>query len=188
MPNDWKPGTVSDLPAEIAALAAQWPKGAFEAEGQAFAQYWRGRGGRRADWNAQWAARVQARHAEVMRADKAGVRFSEPAAGAAGQAVAPVLAQKREDRHGAEVRALLEESIDPAEYAAWLAAAAFVFEDCGLVVVAPGRFAASEIEKRFRRGIEAALAMMGRGVDWMRFVAESPAGAARAGGKAARRG
>ena len=171
MPKDWKPVAVTALPPEIGALAAQWPQGAYEAEGAAFAQYWRGRGGRRADWDAQWAARVQARHAAVIRDAKAGVSFGGTAPAEAVPAE-PVLAQRREDGRSAELRAMLEATIDPAEYATWFGPVALVFEDCGLVVVSRSSFWAAEVEKRFRRSIEDALSGLGRGVDWMRFVSE----------------
>ena len=188
IPKDWKPVGVSALPPEIAALAAQWPQGAYEAEGAAFAQYWRGRGGRRADWNAQWAARVQARHAAVIRDAKAGVSFGATA-GAETAPAEPVAAQRREDERSAELRAMLEASIDPADYATWLAPVAFVFEDCGLVVVTRSSFWAAEVEKRHRRSIEDALSGMGRGVDWMRFVSERTAAhGAPLGRKGGRRG
>lgn len=190
---DWKPVAVTALPPEIAALAAQWPQGAYEAEGAAFAQYWRGRGGRRADWDAQWAARVQARHVDVMRAAKAGVSFGGSAFGAADGAVVaaaePVAAQRRENERSAELRAMLEAAIDPAEYATWLAPVAFVFEDCGLVVVTRSSFWAAEVEKRHRQSISDALDGLGRGVDWMRFVSERTAAhGASLGRKGGRRG
>lgn len=192
IPKDWKPVAVTALPPEIGALAAQWPQGAYEAEGAAFAQYWRGRGGRRADWNAQWAARVQARHVDVMRAAKAGVSFGAAAGavdGAVVAAVEPVAAQRRENERSAELRAMLEAAIDPAEYATWLAPVAFVFEDCGLVVVTRSSFWAAEVEKRHRQSISDALDGLGRGVDWMRFVSERTAAhGASLGRKGGRRG
>jgi hypothetical protein len=191
MPKDWKPVPIGELPPEIGALAAQWPKGAYEAEGAAFAQHWRGRGARRADWNALWAARVQARHAAVTRDAKAGVIFGGTA-GAEAAPSEPVAAQKREDERSAELRAMLEASIDSADYATWFGPVALVFEDCGLVVVTRSSFWAAEIEKRHRRDIEDALSGLGRGVDWMRFVSERtvvhgrPVG--KQAGKAGRRG
>ena len=188
IPKDWKPVAVTALPPEIGALAAQWPQGAYEAEGAAFAQYWRGRGGRRADWDAQWAARVQARHAAVIRDAKAGVSFGGTAAAEAVPSE-PVAAQRRENERSAELRAMLEAAIDPAEYATWLAPVAFVFEDCGLVVVTRSSFWAAEVEKRHRQSISDALDGLGRGVDWMRFVSERTAvHGAPQGRKGGRRG
>jgi hypothetical protein len=78
---------ITDLPASIAALARQWPAGAYEAEGEAFHQHWLGRGHRRADWAALWASRVQARHDAVMRSAKAGVVYA--AAGSVASQAAP---------------------------------------------------------------------------------------------------
>lgn len=187
---DWVCPPIAALPAEIAALAAQWPKGAYEAEGVAFAQYWRGNGRRRADWNAQWAARVQARHAAVTRDAKAGVIFGAGAFTAEDlrQAAEPVKAQKREDDRSAELRAMLEAVMEPADYATWLAGSALLFEDCGLVVVARSSFSAAEIEKRHRREIEQALAGLGRGVDFMRFISERTAAHGAPVGKVRSRG
>ncbi len=123
-----------------------------------------------------WAARVQARHSAVMRDAKAGVTFAKAAGSggaAAGQPLGePVKAKRREDARSAELHAALAEMLDPGDYQSWLALSALVFEDCGLIVVAPTRFTAAEIEKRHGRDIETALAAQGRGVDWTRFVAE----------------
>lgn len=176
MPADWVASAAGALPEEIAALAAQWPDGAYAAEGAAFAEHWRGRGAKRADWNAMWAARVQARHAAVMRDAKAGVVFGKTGS-AGGEAVPsePVAAQRRENDRSAELRAMLEATMDPADYATWLAPVAFVFEDCGLVVVTRSAFWASEVEKRHRQTISDALDGLGRGVDFMRFVSERTA-------------
>jgi hypothetical protein len=190
IPVDWACPAITALPSEIAALAAQWPQGAYQAEGAAFAQYWRGNGRRRADWNAQWAARVQARHAAVIRDAKAGVSFGGGGnvAEAALQAAEPVGAQRREDERSAELRAMLEAAIDPAEYATWFTPVALLFEDCGLVVVTRSSFWAAEIEKRHRKAIEDALSGLGRGVDFMRFVSERTTAHGATSGKGRRRG
>jgi biotin operon repressor len=103
IPEDWKMPAITDLPASIAALARQWPAGAYEAEGEAFHQHWLGRGHRRADWAALWASRVQARHDAVMRSAKAGVAYA--AAGSVASQAAPPVERARSPPSAARMHA-----------------------------------------------------------------------------------
>ena len=174
IPDDWVLPPIAALPDAIGALAAQWPPGAYQAEGAAFHQHWRGRGTKRLDWGASWAARVQAQHGVVMRAVKAGVAFIGTAAGA-GVPVdrPPVLAKRREDARSADLHEALRLALGEPVWRAWLAHCALIFEDMGLTVVTPSAFHAAEIEKNHRLAIDKALAAIGVGVEWTRVVAES---------------
>lgn len=180
IPEDWKLPAITDLPASIAALARQWPAGAYEAEGEAFHQHWLGRGHRRADWSALWASRVQARHDAVMRSAKAGVAYAA-AGSVASQAAppverAPVTAKRREDARSAELHDALAEQLGQRLWEQWFAPAALIFDESGgLVVVAPTAFSRTQLETAHAASIEAALATLGRGVDWIRFIADSAA-------------
>lgn len=175
IPDDWVCPEVDALPAKIGSLARQWPDGAYQSEGEAFRQYWRGRGQRRRDWAAIWAARVQARHEAVMRADKAGVRYCGSSSSPAVSADRPqVRAKRREDERSAELHDTLRERLGAGIWEPWFQPAALVFEDCGLIVVAPSAFHSSQIENHHGSDIEAALSAIGIGVDWVRFTAEAP--------------
>jgi hypothetical protein len=184
---DWVCPPIADLPAEIAALAAQWPKGAYEAEGVAFAQYWRGNGRRRADWNAQWAARVQARHAAVMRDAKAGVVFGSAAKAlraASAQIKVSEAAREREDETSARLQQVLRNLVGSEIAAQWFEPSAMIFDEGGLTVVCPGRFYADWIERNHKRTVQDGLYAIGRNVEFIRFIAE----AAPPAGKVRRRG
>jgi hypothetical protein len=188
IPDDWVLPGIGDLPDAIGALARQWPDNAYAAEGEAFRQHWRGRGTKRADWAACWAARVQARHAEVMRAAKNGVVYlTAPSAAASAAAVVanamdrPALAAKgREDLRSAELHGAVCAAIGETLWRTWIEPCALVFDDAGLTVVAPSQFHAAQIETAWRQDIDKALGALGRGVDWLRAV--SATGKASAGG------
>ena len=182
--DDWILPGVADLPDAIAALARQWPPGAYATEGAAFHQHWLARGTRRLDWGAAWAARVQARHAEVMRAGKAGVSFVGAAAAAVVPLDRPRLAAKElEDGRSRDLHQALIVVLGEAVWAKWFEPAALVFRDEGLVLVAPSAFHAAHIEGSHRASIELALAELNRGAEWMRFdwVARFDAAAAGKG-------
>jgi hypothetical protein len=169
---------ITDLPASIAALARQWPAGAYEAEGEAFHQHWLGRGHRRADWAALWASRVQARHDAVMRSAKAGVAYAA-AGSVASQAAPPVeraiTAKRREDARSAELHDALAEQLGQRLWEQWFAPAALIFDESGgLAVVAPTAFHRTQLETVHAAAIETALAALGRGVDWIRFITNGP--------------
>ena len=188
IPDDWVLPGIEDLPSEIAALAAQWPAGAYRAEGMAFHQHWAGRGTRRANWGKLWAARVQARHDAVMRAGKAGIVWGDAGRKlAAARRDRPVVAAKaKENERSAELHAALVARLGEAVAAEWFGQVALVFGDCGLTVVTPTAFHAAHIEQNHTAAIEAALGAIGVGVDWVRCVAENGGLTKVAGG--ARRG
>jgi len=191
MPDQWTSPAIDALPPAIAALACQWPAGAYAAEAAAFHQHWHGRGQRRDNWSALWAARVQARHADVMRAAKAGVPFTAPAAAPAGTSaedLLPVAAKRDEDDRSEELHHALVRRFGQSLYEQWYARVALVFTDCGLTVVSPSAFHASWLENHHKADIDAALGKIGRGVDWIAFRVDRKGGkaavkAARSGGR-----
>ena len=183
--DDWVLPGIDDLPEPIAALARQWPAGAYQAEGAAFHQHWRGRGTKRPDWGASWAARVKAQHVEVMRAAKAGVVFGGDPGGAVVALRPPVGAKRREDDRSAALHAAIGEIVGPALWGQWFEPAALIFEDIGLAVIAPSRFHAAQLETVHRGSIDAALAALGQAVDWATFTAEGGDRAAKPAKKGA---
>lgn len=174
--DDWVLPEIGALPDAIGALARQWPPGAYRVEGDAFHQHWRGRGTKRRDWAASWAARVQSRHATVMRDAKAGVSFGGDVVALPAMARAPVAAKAREDGRSAELHEAICAIVGPALAQQWFDPVALIFADGGLAVVAPSAFHAAQIEANHRAAIEAGLAEIGRGVEWMRIdVGSGPA-------------
>lgn len=80
MQEGWTPPDIAALPMEIAALARQWPPGAYQTEAAAFRHHWLAQSGPKAyrhDWNKQWVSRVSSRAAGVLRDAKAGLGFED---------------------------------------------------------------------------------------------------------------
>lgn len=170
--DDWILPKIEDLPEPIAALARQWPAGAYQAEGAAFHQHWTGRGTKRADWGAAWAARVQSRHGAVMRDAKAGVSFGGTVVALDAVPKPPVKAKQREDSRSLELHEAIEVIVGRVVAAQWFDPIALIFAEDGLMVVAPSAFHAAQIEANHRAAIEQALSAIGRGVEWLRVTAE----------------
>jgi hypothetical protein len=181
IPVDWVLPAEEDLSEPIAVLARQWPPGAYRSEGEAFRLHWRGRGARRADWTALWAARVQERHETVMRQAKAGIVFGACSAGAPVETRPAVAAKRREDVRSADLHEALIERLGTAVWEQWFQPAALVFDDCGLVVVAPSAFHRSQLENQHGRDVDAALSALGIGMDWVKFVTDTENGTKKRG-------
>jgi hypothetical protein len=89
---------------------------------------------------------------------------------------APITAKRREDARSAELHDALAEQLGQRLWEQWFAPAALIFDESGgLVVVAPTAFSRTQLETAHAASIEAALATLGRGVDWIRFIADSAA-------------
>ena len=146
IPEDWTPPAVTELPTTAQALASQWPDGAYRAEAEAFHQHWLGRGLRGADWNAHWAARVQERHAAVMRPVHAelpapttpgATRVEAQAPAAPTPPPSPVLAQVGEDDRSHRLREALQPQVAGAIWDRFFAPSALLFDPPGLKVYVP---------------------------------------------------
>lgn len=178
--DDWKVPVLADLPDNARASASQWPAGAYAAQAEAFIQYHRGTGQRRADWDALWAAWVAKNHEAVMRQAKAGVK---PAAQSASTApAAPVdhaAAKRHETRRSADLHDVLRERLGGSIWAGIIEPAALLFVDDGLQVVAPTEFRREQIEARHLPAIHDALRAIGAGIEWVKVICE-PANKRRA--------
>jgi len=157
IPDDWVLTGIDDLPPSIGGMARQWPAGAYQAEGEAFRQHWRGRGTKRPDWAACWAARVQMRHESVMRMARQGVAFVGAVAAAGALAVSAVSAKGREDGRSAALQAALREKLGDSVWQRWLAPCAILFEPDALVVIAPSAFHADQLARDHVATIEAVM-------------------------------
>jgi hypothetical protein len=79
---NWIP---SDLPPNVADLAAQWPPGRVQRELDGFRDYWkaRTRDAARSDWNAVWHNRIRDQHDRIIRENRNGNGISKTHSGAA---------------------------------------------------------------------------------------------------------
>jgi hypothetical protein len=178
MPPDWQVPLVTDLPTLTRALANQWPNGAYATQGEAFHQKALGNGLRRADWNACWAYHVQAVHAEVMRAAKAGVVFVAPARSAnrLSPPPKPVLAQAREDVRSARLRKVLQSRLSPSNWERFFAPSAYVFDDPGLKVIATTYAIRDWLETNYSEGLKLAARTVSPDMRWVTFEVEARSG------------
>lgn len=182
IPPDWQAPALAELPATAQTLASQWPQGAYAAEAEAFHQHWLGTGQRGADWSALWAARVQERHAAVMRAVQAGVRFPMSAGAASVRVKAPaapnpppppVAAQAREDDRSARLRTMLREKVAESIWDRYLAPAALLFDAPGLKVYVPTAAGRDWLETNFTDKLLATAKAIEPGLQWVWFETET---------------
>lgn len=78
---DWQPPALADLPPSAKRISEQWPVGAYEAEAEAFRNYWLGEGragSRKRDWKRAWYNRITDIASKPIRDAKAGVHFVTP--------------------------------------------------------------------------------------------------------------
>lgn len=92
IPEDWTPPAIDVLPDDVAAIARQWPAGAYASHAAAFHRFNRsrnGRAGRALDWTDAWCARISQLGAAPIRDGRAGLKFtaSPPAAATASPAM-----------------------------------------------------------------------------------------------------
>lgn len=181
LPEDWEPPTIADLQPEARELVTGWPEGAYPVMCANFRNYWRDPGTknrRKADWRAalcNWLIRV---HAEVKRAEKAGVSYAVAAPRVAQTAPPPrpVTARRREDGAARAIHARLNAGLGEAVYRQWLAPCAILPNRPGLVLIAPTRFCADWIEQNHAALInQAATITLGARPAWLRFEVEQRA-------------
>lgn len=178
-PEDWILPEKGELPPMARACVEQWPDGSYEAEGEAFASYRRGRGDKQCDWAAIWAARVIDLHQHVMRGAKAGI-----AAGTGGtERVVPIdrpapahaASKAQEDEASATLHRAVKGIMGEPAYGRWIAPCALILIDDGLRILAPTDFIAARIEEMHGREIERAIVAAGLSVGWHRIEVEKAA-------------
>lgn len=173
---DWTPPAIADLPPQAANKARQWPAGAYEAEAEAFRNYWLGEGRAgacKADWNRTWYNRINEITARVLRDARNGVKL----AGTAAQAPArpPVMLDtSREGKPAAMIRTAIEKRIGAALYARWIAPSRIDVAGEIVTVVSPSAFDAAYVRDNFQNDIAAAVGpIIGADVD-VQFRNERP--------------
>ena len=148
IPDNWTPPPIDDLPPKAKELARQWPRGAYEAEGEAFANFWSGEGGARArkvDWNRAWANWIVSISGKVLRAAKAGVVHASPLARPA-QAIEP-MSRDGECERSTEIRKRLKKSLGAPTYDGWIRPIAIIVDGRKAIIRCPSAFKANWLQQ-----------------------------------------
>jgi hypothetical protein len=185
LPVDWTPPPIANLPPLAAALAQQWPQGAYATVCERFRLHWHSQGGARAlklDWLATLGKWIMTDHAGVMRDAKAGLSFAA-AGGAGGQGgglsdddldrlYAPPLAVAQQDARSAAVHDALRSAVPESAYRRTFAPLAILTNDQGQVrIIAVRQWMLDAVESGpNRRVLNIALrGGMGRAPTWIGF-------------------
>jgi DNA-binding transcriptional ArsR family regulator len=163
----WHPPTIDEIPDAAKAKVRQWPDGAYEAEGEAFRDYWLGEGragARKMDWNRTWYNRITEVTARVLRDAKAGVRFDPPAPANNSASVRPMLDTSGECDEARAIRAWIAKAIPRAEFSIWFEPSRLDVDGSTLTVTAPSEMMSSYHRSNFDVPIRRALAaVLGQG-------------------------
>lgn len=147
---DWTPPPVADLPPAAKAKVRQWPTGAYEAEAEAFRNFWLGEsraGARKHDWNRAWFNRINECTARVLRDMKAGVSVAAPPSGL--PAAPKAHDTSRESKAAAEIRRHIRRRLGVQVYDQWIAPSRLDIADATLTLVAVSLFAANYQRNNF---------------------------------------
>jgi DNA-binding transcriptional ArsR family regulator len=172
---DWTPPPIASLPPAAKAKALQWPAGAYEAEAEAFRDYWLGEGragARKLDWNSTWRNRINECTARVLRDAKAGVRHPVRSTGPAEPPKA--LDSSREGKGAQEIRRLIRKRLGDQVYDQWIAPSRLDAVQATLTLVAVSMFASNYQRDNFANEIAQAMhAVLGPDAE-LRFHHERP--------------
>lgn len=150
IPADWAPPPIGELPPAAKAKVQQWPSGAYEAEAEAFRDFWLSEdraGARKRDWNRTWYNRINECTGRVMRDAKAGVTWKAPPSTPA--AMPPPVDTSREGEAARKIRASLRDALGQSVYDQWFAPARFRVDGGTLSVIAASSFAADYLRNNF---------------------------------------
>lgn len=173
---DWSVPEIAALPQTARDLAVQWPRGAYQAEAEAFHQHWLGRGERRANWDALWFARIPLLHPSVMRAGQAGIAFafkSPPPSDTPPINLSPVRARAAETPLSERMRTTLQAAVPESAWANYLSHAAYRFEGQVLRVTVRSDFMRNWFETNFAAAILAAAQRIAPATTRLRIEAEA---------------
>lgn len=176
IPEDWTAPPIADLPPAAKAKARQWPAGAYEAEAEAFLNFWLSEARASAsklDWAKAWCNWINRVTGQVLRDAKAGVRHTAPAA--AGP-VQPAKAHdtSRENGAAAKIRAAVKQKLGQQAYDQWVGPSRLDLDADTLTVVAVSSFATNYLRGNFANEIGQAMhAVLGPDAD-LRFAHETP--------------
>lgn len=176
IPEGWTPPAITDLPPAAKAKARQWPTGAYEAEAEAFLNFWLAEaraGSRKLDWTRTWCNRINEITGRVLRDAKAGVRHVAPLASGPPQ---PAKAHdtSRENSAAVKVRASVKQKLGDQVYDQWVAPSRLDIAAGTLTAVSVSSFASNYLRDNFANEIGQAMhAVLGPDAE-LRFAHEKP--------------
>lgn len=174
--DDWKPPAVTDLPPAARAKVRQWPAGAYEAEAEAFVNFWLSEARASAsklDWSKAWVSWINRATGQVLRDAKAGVRHTAPATPGPAQ---PAKAHdtSRENGAAAKIRTQVTAKLGEQVYGQWVGPCRLDVVADTLTVVAVSSFASNYLRGNFANEIGQAMhAVLGPDAE-LRFAHEKP--------------
>ena len=177
IPDDWAPPPIADLPPSAKAKARQWPAGAYEAEAEAFRNYWLGESraiAQKRDWRSAWYNRINEITGRVLRDAKAGVKVAAPAAASTTAAPPRVHDTSRENVGARKIRDGIRKLLGDQSYDQWIAPSRLDVQGDKLTIVATGSFASNYQRDNFANDIGRAMhAVLGPDAE-LRFHHERP--------------
>lgn len=176
---DWQPPAIADLPPAAKAKARQWPSGAYEAEAEAFRDYWLGEGragARKLDWNRTWFNRINESTARVLRDAKAGVKYASTTAARSDAPPPAALDTSRETQPAKAIRVHLARRLGESAMNQWFKGSRLDVSEGTLTIVAPSAFASTYQRNNFADDAGRAMhAVLGPDADLQWRVEKPPA-------------
>lgn len=173
---DWSPPAIEELPPQAKAKARQWPAGAYQAEADAFRDFWLGEaraGARKLDWKRAWCNRINEITGRVLRDAKNGVKhtLSPPPSE---RAPPKALDSSREGKAAQQIRDGMRKRLGEQIYDQWITPSRLDIDGGTLTLVAVSQFASNYQRDNFPNEIGAAMhAVLGPDAD-LRFHHERP--------------
>lgn len=161
IPEDWTPPPIAELPPAAKAKARQWPPGAYEAEAEAFHNFWLGEsraGARKRDWKRAWCNRINEITGRVLRDARAGVKIAAPASSTPSQPAAARFHDTSRESDGArKIRDGIRKRLGEQVYDQWIAPSRLDVIGDKLSLVAVSAFASTYQRDNFANDIGRAM-------------------------------
>lgn len=176
IPADWKPPAITDLPPAAKAKVRQWPAGAYEAEAEAFLNFWLAEASGRAsklDWDKAWCTWINRSTGQILRDARSGVQHNVPSSP---RPVQPPKAHDTSRENGAatKVRALVRAKLGDQQYDRWVAPSRLDIDAGTMTAVAVSGFASNYLRDNFANDLAQAMhAVLGPDAE-LRFANEQP--------------
>lgn len=178
IPADWKPPAINDLPPAAKAKVRQWPAGAYEAEAEAFLNFWLAEASGRAsklDWDKAWCTWINRSTGQILRDARSGVQHSAPAAARLAPVGPPRIHDTSRENAGArKIRDGIRKLLGDQVYDQWIAPSRLDVQGDKLTLVAISAFASNYQRDNFANDIARAMhAVLGPDAE-LRFHHERP--------------
>lgn len=177
IPANWKPPAISDLPPAAKAKARQWPSGAYEAEAEAFLNFWLAEASGRAsklDWDKAWCTWINRSTGQILRDARSGVQHSAPPSTPRPAQPARAHDTSRENGAAAKIRTLVKAKLGDQQYDRWVAPSRLDIDAGTMTAVAVSSFASNYLRDNFANDLAQAMhAVLGPDAE-LRFANEQP--------------